>query len=40
MPGGFRYSGALEAIERWVTDPTDRDRVLWHNPIRLFGFDG
>lgn len=40
LPGGFRYADALDAAARWFSDPADRDRVLWHNPIRLFGFGG
>ena len=40
VPGGFRYADALEAVGRWFADPADRDRVLWHNPVRLFGFGG
>ncbi len=38
LPGGFRYAEALAALARWLPDPADRDRVLWQNPVRLFGF--
>ena len=35
-----RYGDLLAALARWLPDPTDRLRVLRHNPIRLFGFGG
>jgi predicted TIM-barrel fold metal-dependent hydrolase len=38
MPGGFRYAAALQAVERWLENDADLERVLWQNPIRLFGF--
>ena len=25
-------------LARWLPDAADRERVLWHNPVRLFGF--
>jgi predicted TIM-barrel fold metal-dependent hydrolase len=34
------YATALQAVDHWLDDPADLDRVLWHNPIRLFGFGG
>jgi predicted TIM-barrel fold metal-dependent hydrolase len=37
IPGKPVYADALAALARWVS-PADRDRVLWHNPARLFGF--
>ena len=40
MTGGFRYAAALQAVERWVDDAGDFDRVLSRNPMRLFGFGG
>jgi len=40
VPGGFQYADALGAGARWFSDPADRERLLWHNPIRLFGFSG
>jgi predicted TIM-barrel fold metal-dependent hydrolase len=38
IPGKPVYAGALAALVRWVPDAADRDRVLCHNPSRLFGF--
>ncbi len=32
------YETALGFLHRWVPDAADRDRVLWRNPSRLFGF--
>lgn len=32
--------GVLKALGRWLPDPRDRQRVLWDNPFRLFGFGG
>jgi predicted TIM-barrel fold metal-dependent hydrolase len=32
------YGRLLELLGRWLPDPIDRDRVLWQNPVRLFGF--
>jgi hypothetical protein len=40
MSGGFRYAAALPAVERWLDDDADVARVLWHNPVRFFGFEG
>ena len=40
MSGGFRYTAALQAVERWLDDDADLARVLWHNPVRHFGFGG
>ena len=40
VPGGFRYNVALSAVERWLPRPEQREQVLWHNPARLFGFNG
>jgi predicted TIM-barrel fold metal-dependent hydrolase len=34
----IRYGDLLAALARWLPDPTDRLRVLRHNPIELFGF--
>lgn len=36
----MRYAAALQAVEHWLDDAGDLDRVLWHNPARLFGFGG
>ncbi len=32
------YGNLLGCLERWLPGPDDRDRVLWQNPSRLFGF--
>jgi predicted TIM-barrel fold metal-dependent hydrolase len=32
------YGPQLAALKRWVPDPADRERVLWTNPARVFGF--
>jgi predicted TIM-barrel fold metal-dependent hydrolase len=40
MATPMRYAAALKAVERWLDEPGDLDRVLWHNPVRLFGFGG
>ena len=34
------YATALKAATHWLDEPADLDRVLWHNPVRLFGFGG
>ena len=36
----MRYAAALSAVEHWLDHAGDLDRVLWHNPVRLFGFGG
>jgi predicted TIM-barrel fold metal-dependent hydrolase len=33
------YGGLLDLLDRWLPSPGDRDRVLWQNPARLFGFE-
>lgn len=33
------YGDLLRVLTRWVPNPADRARVLWHNPARLFGFE-
>ncbi len=33
------YGSLLSLLDRWLPDPGDRDRVLWQNPARLFGFE-
>lgn len=33
------YGSLLHLLARWLPDPADRQRVLWHNPARLFGFE-
>ena len=30
--------GVQKALRRWLPDPRDHQRVLWHNPYRLFRF--
>jgi predicted TIM-barrel fold metal-dependent hydrolase len=40
MDAPMRYAAALKAVEHWLDDAGDLDRVLWHNPVRLFGFGG
>ncbi len=32
------YGPGLACLARWLPDPGDRDKVLWKNPARLFGF--
>ncbi|QEX24741.1 2-pyrone-4,6-dicarboxylate hydrolase [Hypericibacter adhaerens] len=32
------YETTLGFLRRWLPDAADRDRVLWRNPSRLFGF--
>lgn len=34
------YGNLLNCLARWLPAPDDRDRVLWRNPARLFGFAG
>ena len=38
--GGIFYGESLAALDRWLPDAEDRDRVLRGNPARLFGFQG
>ena len=38
IPGKPVYADALAALERWIPDAADRDRVLCQTPARLFGF--
>lgn len=32
------YGPELACLPRWLPDPDERRRVLWDNPVRLFGF--
>lgn len=32
------YGPPLTCLQRWLLDPTDRQKVLWDTPARLFGF--
>jgi predicted TIM-barrel fold metal-dependent hydrolase len=32
------YGPQLAALSRWIPEPADRERVLWTNPSRIFGF--
>jgi predicted TIM-barrel fold metal-dependent hydrolase len=34
------YGPALALVERWLTDPRDREKVLWETPARLFNLNG
>lgn len=38
-PERIDYGLVLALVERLIPDPTDRRKVLWDTPIRLFGFD-
>jgi len=40
MSRPLRYAAVLQAVEHWLENTDDLDRVLWHNPARLFGFGG
>jgi predicted TIM-barrel fold metal-dependent hydrolase len=37
-PARVDYGPQLTALARWVPDPADRERILWRNPSRIFGF--
>ena len=32
------YADLPATLGRWLPDATDRRRILWTNPVRLFGF--
>ncbi|MSP89656.1 MAG: 2-pyrone-4,6-dicarboxylate hydrolase [Alphaproteobacteria bacterium] len=32
------YGPQLACVERWLPDPRDRQKLMWDNPVRLFGF--
>jgi predicted TIM-barrel fold metal-dependent hydrolase len=32
------YGPQLAALNRWVPEAADRERILWTNPSRIFGF--
>lgn len=32
------YSSELATLQRWIPDEGDRQKVLWDNPARIFGF--
>jgi len=38
VPRRPSYAEVLAPLARWLPDADDRARVLWHNPVRLFGF--
>jgi len=40
MADPITYADALKATEHWLANPACLDRVLWQNPVRLFGFGG
>ena len=33
------YGRLLDLLADWLPNAADRERVLWHNPARLFGFE-
>jgi predicted TIM-barrel fold metal-dependent hydrolase len=33
------YGSLLHLLASWLPNPADRERVLWHNPARFFGFE-
>ena len=35
-----QYAASQRLLERWLSDPLDRERVLWRNAARLFQFGG
>lgn len=37
-PQQVEYSALLRLLSRWLPAPTDREKVLWSTPARLFGF--
>jgi len=37
-PERIDYGPLLKLIEHLVPKPTDRSKLLWHTPNRLFGF--
>ncbi|MGY4652768.1 amidohydrolase family protein [Mycobacterium sp. URHB0021] len=39
-PERIDYGLVLALVERLIPAPADRRKVLWHTPMRLFGFDG
>ena len=38
VEGRIDYAALPATLERWLPDAADRRRVLWTNPVRLFGF--
>jgi predicted TIM-barrel fold metal-dependent hydrolase len=34
------YGNLLTLLTHWLPNPADRERVLWQNPARCFGFTG
>jgi predicted TIM-barrel fold metal-dependent hydrolase len=39
VPRRIEYGDLLTLLTRWLPSPADQERVLWHNPARLFGFE-
>jgi predicted TIM-barrel fold metal-dependent hydrolase len=37
-PARVDYGPQLAALNRWVPEAADRERILWTNPSRIFGF--
>ena len=37
-PERIDYGPLLKLIEHLVPEPADRSKLLWHTPVRLFGF--
>jgi predicted TIM-barrel fold metal-dependent hydrolase len=37
-PQQVAYGGLQRLLERWLPRAEDRERLLWRNPARLFGF--
>ena len=40
VPQRPAYADVMAPLSRWFPDPGDQERVLVHNPQRLFGFGG
>jgi len=38
VPHRVEYRTLLTVLNRWMPNPDDRDRIMWHSPARLFGF--
>lgn len=38
FPRHVAYGEELACIARWIADPAERERILWDNPSRVFGF--
>lgn len=40
VPHRPTYADTMAPLDRWLGSGDDRDQVLWHTPVRLFGFEG